>query len=254
MDRILFSHKILVATTPTSYDRFVSSNGNGVYSGFEIELIRYIAAQLGLELHSSVPLAVSTVEIPWSGLFTAMQQGEADIAIRSITRTKSREQEYPNLDFTSGYLTNHQIFITMLPNGNFPDSLRGAKVGVKQNSFNERAARFLAEQYQFTTDASYVAYGDLYQALRDGKIAYALVDSVLASEFLRNQGAQLGPALDAQLRSFYDKELGQDHEEYSIVIRREGAKDRLRDAIQNIMGSAAFGKFLEGLKIKYGLH
>lgn len=252
-DRIRMTGKLIVATTPTSYDAFVSSDGSDQYAGFEVELVDWLAAQLGQSMRLPQALMVEVKEVPWTKMFNIMQNGEADIAIRSITRSISREKEYPNLRFSKGYQQNHQILVQIRKEGTFPDSLNGAIVGVKENTINEKAARYLSLKYKFKVDASYVAYGDLYQALREGRINFALVDSTLATKFLNKQVSQFGQSLDTVLKPFYLRELGQENEEYAVLIHESNPKDDLRKVLDGILNSEAYKAFSATLRGKYHL-
>lgn len=253
IERIRKTGKILLATTPTSYDAFVSTEGNEQYGGYEIEFIRWVAGELGKRLQTTTAPTIEVLQIPWSRMFSSMQNGEADIAVRSITRSASRENEYSNLRFTNGYLQNHQIFIQAKREGAFPDSLSNTIVGVKANSLNEKAARFLASRFKFKVDASYVAYGDLYQSLREGRINFALVDSTLVAKFLDRQVFQYGGSLDGLLKPFYQKELGWDKEEYAILVHESSPNDKLREILNEILSSQEFATFNSSLKTTYGL-
>lgn len=51
VDRIQHTGKLLVATTPTSYDPFVGVNTKGQYVGFELNLLRWILPKVGEQLH-----------------------------------------------------------------------------------------------------------------------------------------------------------------------------------------------------------
>jgi len=55
---------------------------NGDYVGFEIDLVNQIGDQLGMD--------VEIINIPFSGLFSAVQSGRIDIALSSITVTERR--------------------------------------------------------------------------------------------------------------------------------------------------------------------
>lgn len=55
---------------------------NGDYVGFEIDLVNQIGDRLGMD--------VEIINIPFSGLFSAVQSGRIDIALSSITVTERR--------------------------------------------------------------------------------------------------------------------------------------------------------------------
>lgn len=245
-ERIRATGKLLIASTPTSYDMGV--NNRGEYGGFEVKVLRWLAPRLAEKLKLKQPPKLEVEEIPWNRLFNFMLNGEADIAVRSITRSVSREKEYQNLKFTTGYALNHQMFIQSNADGKYPDSLKGRTVGAKSRSVNEAAAKFLAPRFGYEVNSSYTAYGDLLEGLRRGEIAYALVDSSLVSGLLGKSVFALGGFLDDELRDFYKRELGFDHEEYSILVH-EGGSSELRTALNEILGSDDYRKFAESLKI-----
>ena len=244
IERIKSTGKLLIATTPTSYDQFVGVTKKGQYDGFELKLLRWLMPRIGNKLGLKQTPNLEIVEVPWNRLFTYMQNGEADIAVRSITRSEAREREYPNLRFTSGYIQNHQIFVQLNRDGVYPDSLKGRVVGAKAKSVNEAAAKYLAQKYGFDVNSSFVSYGDLYEGLRRGEVAFALVDSSLVSEYLNKTMFPVGGFLDNELRSFYQKELGFDHEEYSILVH-EGGSDELRKILDDIFSSNEYKDFLK---------
>ncbi len=231
-DRIKSTKKLLVATTSTSYDSFVASDSAGQSDGYEVELF---------------------VELPWSRIFTSLQRGEADVAMRSISRSAFREREYSNLRFTNGYVENHQIFVQPRQGGEFPGTLENSRVGVKNNSINEKAAKYLAAKYKFVVDTSFVAYSDLYQALRDGKINFALVDNLLVEKYLGKQLFQFGGSLNMELRPFYLKELERDKEEYAILVHESNQDSRLRTYLNEILASPEIRKVNAELQKRFHL-
>jgi ABC-type amino acid transport substrate-binding protein len=248
-ERIRSTGKILVATTPTSYDPFVGVNNLGQYQGFELKLLRWLMPRIAEKLQLNQTPTLEIAEVPWNELFTYMQNGEADIAVHSITRSEAREKEYQNLKFTTGYVVNHQIFVQLTKDGVFPDSLKGRSVGAKSRSVNESVAKFLAPTLGYTVNSSYTAYGDLFDGLRRGEIAYAVVDSSLVSEALNKSIYPLGGFLDNKLRPFYKRELGFDHEEYSILVH-EGGSSELRTALNAILASAEYKAFASSLHVE----
>jgi ABC-type amino acid transport substrate-binding protein len=244
VDRIKRTGKLLVATTPTSYDPFVGVNTKGQYVGFELNLLRWLLPKIGEQLHMTQAPILDITEVPWNQIFQYMQDGAADIAVRSITRSQIREKEYPNLRFTIGYVRNHQILIQANSDGQFPASLSGRIVGVKSRSVNELAAKYLATKYGFSVNSSFTAYGDLYDALRRGDISFALVDSSLVHEHLNKTVFALGGDLDGDLKDFYQKQLGFDDEEYSVLVH-EGASKELREAMNRILKSPEYRNFVK---------
>ncbi|WP_410216221.1 transporter substrate-binding domain-containing protein, partial [Paracoccus sp. (in: a-proteobacteria)] len=95
----------------------------GQFVGFEIDLVAAVAERLGAE--------VETVNIPFNGLFSAVQSGRIDIATSSITITDERLE---SVTFAQPYYDSDQS-LTALAEG--PASLaemEGKVVGVDTGS------------------------------------------------------------------------------------------------------------------------
>jgi len=245
VERIKRTGKLLVATPPASYDPFVGVNTNGQFLGFEVSLVHWLLPKLGADLQMARAPQLEVTNVPWDQIFSYMQAGAADIAFRSMTRSELREKEYPNLRFTVGYVSNHQVFIQPDPAGKFPVALAGRIVGAESGTVNEAAARYLAPKYGFTVKSLDGDYGNIYDALRHGDISFALVDSSLVHEHLTKTVFPMGGEadLDPELREFYQKQLGLDHEEYSFLVY-EGSSSALRKALDKILQSQDYRGFL----------
>jgi polar amino acid transport system substrate-binding protein len=101
---------------------FEDSNGNDI--GFEIDLVNAIGKRLGL--------TVSIVNIPFAGLFAAVQSGQIDAAVSSITITKSRLQ---SVGFTQPYYDSDQSLAVRADSGlTGLKDLAGKTVGVDTGS------------------------------------------------------------------------------------------------------------------------
>lgn len=96
---------------------------SGAFVGFEVDLAQAVAAALGRELE--------IVNIPFNGLFSAVQSGRIDMAMSSITITNERLQ---SVSFAQPYYDSDQS-LTVAANG--PASLEdmsGKVVGVDTGS------------------------------------------------------------------------------------------------------------------------
>jgi ABC-type amino acid transport substrate-binding protein len=253
IERIKRTGKIMVGSTPTAYDAFVASDANGNLEGFEVDLINWLTRDISSRLGIAPTPTVEIVQIPWSHLFNAVEDGEVDVAIRSITKSVKREREFRNIRFSTGYLKNHQIIVQRAAHGEFPASLSNATIGVKTGSINEKAARYLVQKFHWKIDSSFVNYGDIYEALHEGKLDFALLDSVLAHKFSPSRVVQFGPELDSYLLPFYKEELGSDIEEYSIAVHGSESDNDLEKVIDDSLRSAAGKTAVESFLKKYGL-
>jgi len=140
----------------------------GEYTGFDIELIRAIADDLGLEL----VVVNSGFDGITSGL--AMEAGECDIAASSITITPDREE---NIDFGDPYFVADQSLLTKKDSGltSLSDFADGRNLGVQSGTTGEIYAN---EHDPGATIVSFENPGDLFTALDAGAIDGILQDIV----------------------------------------------------------------------------
>lgn len=232
MERIKASKVIRVGTSPTFIGYFNFVDHTGRLQGFDIDLIRWIAKKLSIYLH--IPLKIEFFDIPWSKLLSKLQKHHVDLVISSMTATKSREKENPGVRFTNGYYQSHQIFIGLKKGGRCRQDLEGLRVGVNQGTTNEQAAKVLKDKFNFKLDNSHETYADLYRALEEKRIDYALVDDILVKRYLKDRFNQCGEPLDQELKSFYEMHFPQAKEAYGIAVMEEKGEN-LRNLINDIL-------------------
>jgi len=101
---------------------FQDATGSDV--GFEIDLVNEIGKRLGL--------SVSIVNIPFAGLFAAVQSGQIDAAVSSITITRQRLQ---SVGFAQPYYDSDQALVVTADGGlKGLHDLAGKTVGVDTGS------------------------------------------------------------------------------------------------------------------------
>ena len=140
---------------------------NGEFTGFDIELMRAIAEDNGLEL----AVANTGFDPITSGL--AMEAGDCDIAAASITITEEREE---NIDFSDPYFVADQSLLTTQDSGiSTISDLDGRNLGVQTGTTGEIYAN---ENAAGATIISFENPGDLFTALSAGNIDAILQDIV----------------------------------------------------------------------------
>jgi len=97
---------------------------DGSLAGFEIDLVNEVAKRLGK--------SIEIVNIPFSGLFSAVQSGRINMAVSSITITEKRLE---SVSFAQPYYDSDQS-LTVLASGGIADltGLKGKVVGVDTGS------------------------------------------------------------------------------------------------------------------------
>lgn len=100
-------------------------DASGDYVGFEIDLVNEIGTRLGYD-------DVQINNIPFNGLFSAVQSGRIDVAVSSITITDERLQ---SVSFAQPYYDSDQSLATRSDSGiTGLEGLRGKIVGVDTGS------------------------------------------------------------------------------------------------------------------------
>ncbi len=114
-------------------------NQQGEFVGFEIDLITEAARRLG---HT-----VEVVNIPFNGLFSAVQSGRIDVALSSMTITEKR---LASVSFAQPYYDSAQS-LTVLASSSVSglEEMDGAVIGVDTGSTGDMWTTANSQQYGF---------------------------------------------------------------------------------------------------------
>jgi polar amino acid transport system substrate-binding protein len=121
--------KVYVVGTDAAYAPFESQNEKGEIVGFDIDVVKAIAAKAGIE--------VKFVNTPWEGIFNALGQGDRDLLVSAVTITDERKQ---TMDFTDPYFDAVQLIAVKESSkvAQFAD-LKKLKVGVQTGTTGDEA-------------------------------------------------------------------------------------------------------------------
>ncbi len=121
--------RVYAVGTDAAYAPFESQNEKGEIVGFDIDIVRAVAARSGI--------AVKFVNTPWEGIFNALKQGDRDLLVSSITITDEREQ---TMDFSDPYFDARQLIAVRADSrvARF-DDLKTLKVGVQTGTTGDEA-------------------------------------------------------------------------------------------------------------------
>jgi len=141
----ILERKVLIVGTTGDYKPFSYFNGE-TYSGYDIDVAKHLAVQLGVE--------VRFVKTSWKGLVGDLKKGKYDIAMGGITRRISRQLA---AEQSQGYMTFGKVFLVAngkelqydtLSEVNMPT----VKVGVNIGGTNEKFAD------EFLSNATIIRY------------------------------------------------------------------------------------------------
>ena len=176
-----------LAATAAAADWVVGANiGNvpwefqdvqGHFVGFEIDLVSEVARRAGKSLEIE--------NIPFNGLFSAVQSGRIQIAISSITITPKR---LASLAFAQPYYDADQS-LSVLKNSPISnlDDLAGKTVGVDTGSTGDIYATAHSAQYRIANIARYEGLAPAMLDLSAGRIDGYLSDIPAVEYFIKDK-------------------------------------------------------------------
>ncbi|AEB07562.1 extracellular solute-binding protein family 3 [Coriobacterium glomerans PW2] len=154
--------KLTFATSP-DFPPFENLK-DGAYVGFDIEIAKAVAKQMGLEAEFK--------NLQFDGITTAIAAGgQADAGISGITIEPEREKV---VDFSSGYYTDDQAIAVMkgspITSDNAESELnkQGVVIAVQSGTTGEA---FVKENYPHATTQSYGNSTDCFAAVQAGQAA-----------------------------------------------------------------------------------
>jgi polar amino acid transport system substrate-binding protein len=121
--------KVYVVGTDAAYAPFESQNEKAEIIGFDIDVVKAIAKEAGIE--------VKFVNTPWEGIFNSLAQGDRDMVVSAVTITDERKQ---TMDFSAPYFDAQQL-IAVKGNSKITrfEELKKLKVGVQTGTTGDEA-------------------------------------------------------------------------------------------------------------------
>lgn len=161
------------------YEFHASINGNDEIVGFDIEIGKEIAKDLGVELVIK--------DMKFDGLLAALDQGNIDIVIAGMSPTPERAE---NVDFSQIYYQSMQTVVIRAEDKDVltsAESLIGKKIGVQKGAIQETIA---SEQFPGASPVALGKITDLILSLNSGRIDSAIIEYPVAKS-----GVSVNPGL-----------------------------------------------------------
>jgi polar amino acid transport system substrate-binding protein len=189
--------------TDAAYAPFESQNEKGEIVGFDIDIVRAVAAKAGIE--------VKFVNTPWEGIFNALKQGDRDLLASSITITDERRQ---SMDFSEPYFEAQQLIAVKADSkvAHFAD-LKSLKVGVQTGTTGDETISKL--QGKNSTDIKRFESTPLaLKELEAGGIDAVVADNGVVVNYVKNNAGSRFKTVD-------DPAFLPEH--YGIAVRKGDA-------------------------------
>lgn len=166
----------LVVATETGFAPFAFKtlvDGKDTLVGSDIEMVKAIAAELGVEVEFD--------EMSFDNVLTAVQSGKADIGISGISVTEERQEAFA---FSTGYYTaTNKIIIRTADSNTLTslDSLSGLTVAAQKGSIQESV---VTDQIPSANLVSLTETGEMINELKSGKVDAVVLEEPIAKGYV----------------------------------------------------------------------
>lgn len=206
--------KVYKVGTDAAYAPFESVAPNGDIEGFDIDIVKAVAKEAGIE--------VEFVNTAWEGIFASLTSGKNDILVSAITITDDRKKE---MNFTEQYFeSTNYIAVPEDSAVKAMADLKGKSISVQQGTTGDEALTgFLGKDY--TGIKRFKGTPEAFLELRNKKADAAVADSGVVANYVANNP-------DAKLKIVKDDTFPKEY--YGIAVAKENTE--------------LLGKLDEGLK------
>ena len=208
--------EVLVMGTNAEFPPFEYKENNEIV-GFDIEIAKIIAEELGMELKIE--------DMVFDGLLPALQSGKVDFVIAGMTVDEERKK---NVDFSESYFNASQVIIVKKEGSavKSKDDLSGKKVGVQIGTTGDA---YLTENHPDVEVVRFQKGADAIMELKNGKCDAVVIDANPAKVFVeKNSDLTL---LEEQLTE----------EEYAIAVKKGSElKAQIDEILQKIKSDGRY--------------
>ena len=224
VDKLKEKGKIVIGTSADypPYEFHKSINGKDTIVGFDIEIAKEVAKDLGVELEIK--------DMKFDGLLAALDTGNIDFVAAGMTPTEERKK---NVDFSKIYYTAVQCVVVRAEDEGTIRSLedlKSKKVGVQKGAVQEQLAK---EQLTSSEIKPLGKVSDLMLSLSTKKVDAVIVELPVAKAYV-----QQNPALALSKIQLKTEEEG------SAIAVKKGNED-LVNSINMTIDRLASGKVID---------
>jgi polar amino acid transport system substrate-binding protein len=213
-EKIKAAGEITIGTSP-DYPPFESIDDDGNIIGFDIDLAKEIAKELGVE--------AKFVSMGFDSIITAVKNGQVDIGMSSFSVNEERKM---SIDFSKPYISTAQVILVKKDSAiTKAEDLEKAVIAVQMGTTGAEAAKELKDVEIKTVEDSNVAT----MMLDNGSVRAVVIDIAIAKEL-------------ASRHSFRVLETPLNQEETAIVIQKgnDDLKENIDKAIDKIMSDGRY--------------
>ncbi len=216
--------KVYVVGTDAAYAPFESQNEKGEIVGFDIDVVKAVAAKAGIE--------VKFVNTPWEGIFNTLNQGDRDLLVSAITITDERKQ---TMDFSAPYFDAKQL-IAVKENSKIKTlaDLKKLKVGVQTGTTGDEVVTKLIGK----NSANIKRFESTPLALKEleaGGVDAVVADNGVVIHYVANNAG-------SKFRTVDDTSFTP--EQYGIAVKKGNAEllDKINAALTAVKADGTYDK------------
>lgn len=216
--------RVYVVGTDAAYAPFESQNEKGEIVGFDIDVVKAVAAKAGIE--------VKFVNTPWEGIFNALNQGDRDLLVSAVTITDERKQ---TMDFSTPYFDAQQLIaVPTASKVKKFDDLKKLKVGVQTGTTGDEAASKLLGK----TNANIKRFESTPLALKEleaGGVDAVVADNGVVINYVNNNA-------NGKFKTVTDASFAA--EQYGLALKKGNTelKDKLDKGLADIKTDGTYDK------------
>jgi len=166
---------VLEMATSADFPPFETRDETGEIVGFDIDLAKYIANELGYELEIK--------DMNFDGLIGALQSDRVDFVTSGMSATDKRKE---SVDFSEEYHRSGEMFVTLKGSDvTSVDQLAGKKIGVQLGTIQEEGAKKVSEQLGDLEVKPLNKVPELIQELKSNRIDAVYLDKTVAEGYIK---------------------------------------------------------------------
>ncbi len=254
LDKIISEKEITVGTTASFLSYYGTLQDDGLPNTYDMKFLTWAIKELEVlikdknisclkninyEEDAFSDISINRKIFSWKNLLNNVSNGQVDIAIANITKSKKREKEFQGLKFTKGYRNNHQKMIFFKKEGKYNDNLKSlnklkkatknAIIATQYKTINYQAAQFLSSEKSFEfkdVKNSYKSYIEVVNAIRHGEADFGIIDDVRLSSILYTDIGVVDFDFDNLLNDFYQSQINIENQNRKENSKTETQKNK----------------------------
>ncbi|MDR7315853.1 transporter substrate-binding domain-containing protein [Brevibacillus nitrificans] len=198
--------KTLLVGTDATFQPFEYKNAQNEYEGFDIDLVKAVAAELGAE-------KVEFVDTDFKGLIPGLQGKKFDMIVSAMYITDERKQ---TIDFSQPYYPGGLTIMVKNDNDTIKgaEDLKGKKVAVQ---IGTKSAKFLKEKYPEVKLVEVEKNVEMFLELESNRVD-AVVTGMPAAKVYAKQSQKV-KVLDVELtQEYYGYGVRKENKDFVVAL------------------------------------